>query len=404
MLYKKQILSWCLFDFATSSYSAVIASIIFPVYYVTYIASGSGVGDLWWGRAISLSMLMVAVLSPYLGGIADYAGIRKRMLFFFVFIAASSIASLSLLKKGDIIEGFTLVVLANFSIEAGVVFYNAFLPLIAKEGYLGRVSSWGFGIGYVGSIFSLLIGLYFIQKNQYELIWSFVAIFLFVFSTPLFLIMPGDEKKNAFLKSAFKGMKFIISNFFKLWKDKNLRRFFIAYFLYMDGVNTVIVFSGIYATVTIGLNSKELVLLFIVVQFTAFLGAFLLAKASDSWGAKNIIFLSLILWIIVCISAFFITSKETFFVVAALAGAGLGTVQASSRAYFSKFIPSGHESEYFGVYSMIGKTSSILGPILFGEISKLTASQRPAILAVTTLFIVGLLILRSSEKNKNVTS
>lgn len=400
MLNKKQILSWCFFDFATSSYSAVIASIIFPVYYVTHIAGdSSGIGDLWWGRAISLSMFIVAIFSPYLGGIADYAGIRKRMLFFFVILSAFSIASLSGLKRGDIIEGFILIVLANVAIESTIVFYNSFLPIIAPKEYFGRVSSWGFGIGYIGSILSLLIGLYFIEKNQYELIWICVSVFLFIFSIPIFLSMPPDEKKSSFFYSAYKGMKFIVNTFLHLWKEKTLRRFFLAYFLYMDGVNTVIVFSGIYASVTIGFKQTELVLLFIVVQFTAFLGAFIFSKASDTWGAKNVILISLILWIAVCIGAFFISSKIIFFALASVAGIGLGTVQASSRAYFSKFIPAGNESEYFGVYSMIGKTSAIIGPILFGEISKFTGSQRPAILMVTLFFIFGFFIIKGLRKN-----
>lgn len=401
MLNKKQILSWCLFDFATSSYSAVIASVIFPVYYVTIIAGGSGSGELWWGRAISISMLIVAVFSPYLGGIADFAGIRKRMLFFFVALSAFSVASLSLLRKGDVIEGFMLILVANFSIEAAVVFYNAFLPLIATKGYLGRISSWGFGVGYIGSIFSLLIGLYFIEKNQYDLIWIFVSVFLFIFSMPIFFNMPMDDRRASLFQSAYRGMKFVIDTFLHLWKEKALRRFFIAYFLYMDGVNTVIVFSGIYAAITIGFDSKELVLLFIVVQFTAFLGAFLFAKASDSWGSKNVILISLLMWIIVCVSAFFIESKLIFFLLASVAGIGLGTVQASSRAYFSKFIPPGNESEYFGVYSMIGKTSAILGPIIFGEISKYTGSQRPAILTVAAFFILGFIIIKGIKNDRN---
>ncbi len=400
MLNKKKILSWCFFDFATSSYSAVIASIIFPVYYVTHIAGeSSGVGDLWWGRAISISMLIVAIFSPYLGGIADYAGIRKRMLFFFVILSAFSIASLSGLKRGDIIEGFMLIVVANVAIESAIIFYNAFLPIIAPKEYFGRVSSWGFGIGYIGSILSLLIGLYFIEKNQYELIWSCVSVFLFVFSIPIFLNLPSDERKSGFFQSAYKGMKFIVNTFLHLWKEKTLRRFFLAYFLYMDGVNTVIVFSGIYASVTIGFKPTELVLLFIVVQATAFAGAFVFAKASDSWGAKNVILMSLLIWITVCIASFFVSSKLLFFIIASFAGIGLGTVQASSRAYFSRFVPTGNESEYFGVYSMIGKTSAIIGPIFFGEISKLTGSQRPAILIITVFFVLGFFIIRGLKKS-----
>ncbi|MFN3740608.1 MAG: MFS transporter [Thermodesulfovibrionales bacterium] len=396
---KKRILSWCLFDFANSSYSAVIASVIFPVYYATVIVGdSSGLGDLWWGRAISLSMLIVAVLSPFLGGIADYSGLRKRSLFISVALCVTAVAGLSTLRSGDVLKGFFLILIANTAMESAVVFYNSFLPLISPKEYLGRVSSWGFGIGYLGSIISLLTGLYLIQRGHYDLTWVSVSAFFSIFSIPLFMSMPADERRERFLRSASQGLRYIIKTFRELWKDSVLRRFLIAYFLYIDGINTVITFSGIYATVTLGFEQRELVILYIIVQFTALLGAFVFAKAVDSRGPKAVILISLLIWIMVSGGAFFVNSKSGFFVLACLAGTGLGTIQASSRAYFSSFIPSGKESEYFGVYSMIGKSSAIVGPFLFGEISSLTGSQRPAILAVGLFFILGFLLMVGLRK------
>jgi len=392
---RKKIFSWCLFDFANSSYSAVIASVIFPIYYTAKIVGdSSGLGDLWWGRAVSLSMLIVALTSPLLGGIADFSGIRKRMLFVFVSICVVCVASLSTLKEGQIIRGFMLFVLANIAMEWSVIFYNSFLPVITPTNYLGRVSSWGFGIGYLGSIVSLLIGLYLVQKGHYGLVWISVSLFFFIFSLPVFFMMPKDERKEHFFQSAIKGMRYIIDNFKKLWMVGPVRVFLIAYFLYIDGVNTVIVFSSIYASVTVGFSANELVLLFIFVQFTAFMGSFVFARFTDIWGPRRVIELSLVLWSAVSSGAFFVDSKRDFFILASLAGVGLGTIQASSRAYFSKFIPYGKQSEYFGVYSMVGKSSSILGPFLFGVISSLTGSQRYAILIVLLFFISGLLLIR----------
>ncbi len=392
---RKKIFSWCLFDFANSSYSAVIASVIFPIYYTAKIVGdSSGLGDLWWGRAVSLSMLIVALTSPLLGGIADFSGIRKRMLFVFVSICVVCVAGLSTLKEGQIIRGFMLFVLANIAMEWSVIFYNSFLPVITPTNYLGRVSSWGFGIGYLGSIVSLLIGLYLVQKGHYGLVWISVSLFFFIFSLPVFFMMPKDERKEHFFQSAIKGMRYIIDNFKRLWMVGPVRVFLIAYFLYIDGVNTVIVFSSIYASVTVGFSANELVLLFIFVQFTAFMGSFVFARFTDIWGPRRVIELSLVLWSAVSSGAFFVDSKRDFFILASLAGVGLGTIQASSRAYFSKFIPYGKQSEYFGVYSMVGKSSSILGPFLFGVISSLTGSQRYAILIVLLFFISGLLLIR----------
>jgi len=391
---KNKILSWCIFDFANSSYSAVIASVIFPVYYATRIVGdSSGLGDLWWGRAVSLSMLVVALSSPLLGGIADYSGIRKKMLFVFVLVCVISVASFSTLKEGDVLKGFILVVIANTAMEWSVIFYNSFLPLIAPREYIGRVSSWGFGIGYLGSIFSLITGLYLVQKGHYDLTWISVSFFFFIFSLPLFFTMPKDEKRESFLHSARKGMRYIIESFRDLWRQRHVRQFLVAYFLYIDGVNTVIAFSGIYASVTLGFETKELIILFIIVQFTALLGSFAFARLTDTWGPGRIIGLSLSLWSCVSLGAFFVNSKEGFLLLASLAGLGLGTIQASSRAYFSIFIPHGNESEYFGVYSMVGKSSAILGPTLFGVISSLTGSQRYAILTVLLFFVAGLLLI-----------
>ncbi len=396
---KKKILSWCLFDFANSSYSAVIASVIFPVYYATKIVGdSSGLGDLWWGRAVSLSMLVVALSSPLLGGIADYSGIRKRMLFLFVLICVISVASLSTLREGDVFEGFILIVIANIAMEGGITFYNSFLPLIAPRDHLGRVSSWGFGVGYLGSLISLIIGLSLVQKGHYDLTWISVSIFFIIFSLPLFLTMPEDEKMEQFFRSAKKGVRYIIDSFRALWRQRNVRQFLFAYFLYIDGVNTVIAFSGIYASVTLGFITEELILLFIIVQLTALFGSFIFARATDKRGPEWVIRLSLLLWSSVSLGAFFVNSKEGFCLLASLAGLGLGTIQASSRAYFSRLIPRGNESEYFGVYSMVGKTSAIIGPILFGTISSLTGSQRYAILGVLLFFVSGFILMQRLHK------
>ncbi|MCI0468559.1 MAG: MFS transporter, partial [Nitrospirae bacterium] len=141
----KKVLSWCLFDFANSSYSAIIAAVIFPVYYVNVVVgNASGLGDIWWGGAIALSMAIVALSSPLLGGIADYAGIRKRMLAYYTILCISAVASFYFLKKGAVIEGFILIVAANIGMEGGLTFYNSFLPKITEPSHHGRVSAWGY--------------------------------------------------------------------------------------------------------------------------------------------------------------------------------------------------------------------------------------------------------------------
>ena len=397
VIFSKRIFSWCLFDFANSSYSAVISAVIFPVYYTTHIAgNASGQGDVWWGRAIAASMVLVAVSSPLLGGIADFAKIRKKLLSLYTVLCIASVASLSLLHKGMVVEGFILIVLANVGMEGGLVFYNSYLPEIAGPAYRGRVSAWGFGIGYAGSIASLTLALYLVNNGLVHLTWIMVALFFGVFSLPAFLFLPPDgREKRGLFAAATDGLRHTARTFRKIWESREQRKFLVAYLIYADGVNTVIVFSSIFAATTLHFSPKELILVYLIVQFTALAGAFLMARPTDYWGPKKVASLALCLWVSVSVAAFFVMGKAQFFVVACIAGLGLGTVQAASRAFYAQFIPRGQESEYFGVYSLMGKSSAIAGPLVFGYLSSTFGSQRPAVLSVALFFLIGLAILRT---------
>jgi UMF1 family MFS transporter len=392
---RKQIASWCLFDFANSSYSAVIAAVVFPVYYTQVIVGNSaGEGDLWWGRAISASMLFTALTSPVLGGISDYAGLRKKLLILYSGLCIISVSCFFLLSPGAILSGFVLIVCANIGMEGGLVFYNAFLPQIAPPDHHGRVSSWGFAVGYAGSLCSLLIAMPLVQAGKYDLTWATTALFFAVFSLPAFLYLPPDIPAGISLRAAGRaGMTGAGKTIRELWQRREPRKFLFAYLLYEDGVNTVIVFSSIFAATTLGFSPSELVGLYLLVQVTALTGSFLLAKPTDAWGPKKIVTLSLLLWTGVAVISFFVRSKQQFWLVACAAGCGLGSVQAGSRAFYTQFVPRGREAEYFGVYALVGKSSAVLGPLVFGAVSSAFGSQRPAILSVAFFFITGLILL-----------
>jgi UMF1 family MFS transporter len=396
-LNKKHIISWVLFDFANSSYSAVIASVVFPVYYVnTIVGNEAGLGDLWWGRAISASMAIVALSSPFLGGISDYSGIKKRLLFLYTAISIGAIGSLSILQKGMVFEGFALIALANLGMEGGLVFYNSFLPRIAPKEYQGRVSAWGFGTGYSGSILSLLFALPLVIRGQFDATWLMVAAFFMLFSMPAFLFLPSDIKGEfSAVQAGMRGLRYTMKTFREIWGRKDPRKFLISYLIYEDGVNTVIVFSSIFASTTLGFKPQELIVLYLIVQVSALLGAFIMAKPTDAWGPKKVVILSLLLWTSVATIAFFIQSKSQFWVLASFAGLGLGTVQAATRAFYTQFVPEGKEAEYFGVYSLVGKSSAIAGPLIFGQVSSAFGSQRPAILSLVSFFLIGMIILKS---------
>ncbi|OHE56157.1 MAG: hypothetical protein A2Z47_06660 [Thermodesulfovibrio sp. RBG_19FT_COMBO_42_12] len=393
-LNKKHIISWTLFDFANSSYSAVIAAVVFPVYYAnTIVGNETGLGDLWWGRAISISMAIVALSSPFLGGIADYGGFKKRFLFFYTVLSVVAISSFSILEKGMALEGFLLIIAANIGMEGGLVFYNSFLPRIAPREYQGRISAWGFGVGYAGSIISLLFALLFIRSGHFDDTWLMVAVFFSIFSMPAFLFLPKDVKSDSFISSGIKGLRYTLTTLKEIWGRREPRKFLISYLVYEDGVNTVIIFSSIFAATTLGFRPEELIALYLIVQSTALLGAFFMARPIDLWGPKKVVIVSLIMWTSVATVAFFVQTKTQFWALASFAGIGLGTVQAATRAFYTQFIPEEKEAEYFGVYSLVGKSSAILGPLIFGQVSTTFGSQRPAIFSIAAFFLIGLIIL-----------
>lgn len=404
---KKQVISWCLFDFANSSYSAVIAAVVFQVYYINVIVGNAdGSGDLWWGRAISLSMLVVSLSSPFLGGIADYAGRTKSLLAVYTLACIVAIAGFCLLSPGMVFLGFALIVIANIGMEGGLVFYNSFLPRLAQQDYQGRVSGWGFGVGYAGSIISLLIALPLAQAGRLDLVWLMVAVFFALFSLPAFLFLPHDTPTGISpLQAGINGSRSALKTLREIWNRKEPRKFLLAYLIYEDGVNTVIVFSSSLAATTFGFLQTELIALYLAVQVTALTGAFLLSKPTDTWGPKKVVTVSLCLWAVVAVAAFYVQTKAGFWVIACTAGLGLGSVQAGTRAFFTQFVPSGKEAEYFGVYALVGKSSAILGPLVFGTVSAAFGSQRPAILSIALFFVLGLALLsRVKGGGPNVTT
>jgi UMF1 family MFS transporter len=216
-----------------------------------------------------------------------------------------------------------------------------------------------------------------------------------LFSLPAFLFLPRDKGTGVTVaKAGIRGVRNAWTVLREVWSRNEPRKFLLSYLIYEDGVNTVIVFSSSLAATTFAFGQSELIGLYLAVQVTALAGAFLLAKPTDTWGPKKVVTLSLVLWSFVAVGAFFVASKSQFWVIACTAGLGLGSVQAGTRAFFAQFIPKGKEAEYFGVYALVGKSSAILGPLVFGQVSAAFGSQRPAILSIAAFFIIGLLLLR----------
>ena len=394
---KKQVGAWALFDLANSVYPAVITAVVFQVYYInTVVGNTDSIGDWWWGRAVSLSALIVAVSSPLLGAIADRVGMRKRFMAFFVAMCLTGVALFTTLGPGAVAWGFTVFVFANVGYEACLVFYNAYLPDIAPSDKQGWVSGLGFGVGYAGSAVGLLLAIPLIETNI-DLVWIMVAVFFILFSIPSFLFLPQDQASEM---SVGQAARWGVTNFREILgevlQERDLRRFLLAFFFYIDGVLTAIYMSSTVASTTFGYTQNELVSLYIALQIAALIGSFVLAKPTDLLGPKKILSGVLVMWTLVAVSIGFIpTSKLWFGALAMVAGFGLGSVQAASRAFMAALIPKGKEAEMFGFYALCGKSSSIVGPLAFGYIAVASGgNQRLAVMALSVLFIVGLGLLR----------
>lgn len=391
------MLAWCFYDFANSAYSAVIIATVFSVYFARQIVGNdTGHGDQVWGWAMSTSMAVVALTSPILGAVADRAGVRKRLLLVFTALCVLCVSLFGTIRPGMVWWGFALAVLANIGFEGALVYYNAYLPDIAPAEHRGYVSGLGYGIGYAGSALGLVIALPLVKTGHYAATWLTVALFLVVFSIPLFRAMPRDVPSGiAARQAAIEG----IVHFRRILRDAlgmpRLRRFLLALFFYIDGVETTIFFASIYAATTLHFTAGELILMFLAVQLAALAGAVLLARPIDRWGPKRVIDLSLLVWVGVAAATALTHGKAAFLAIAVIAGTQLGTVQAASRALMASLIPRGKEAEMFGFYAVVGKSSAILGPIVFGTVSHaLGGNQRAAVLAVGAFFVLGLVLLQ----------
>ena len=394
---KRSVRSWVLYDFANSIYPAVVTTAVFPIYYRgSIVGAEGGLGDLWFTWAVAASALVVALTSPLLGAIADRGGARKRFLGFYVVVCLLGVGLMTTLQPGMVLAGFLCFVVANIGFESANVFYNAYLPDIVPPERLGRTSGHGYGLGYLGSALGLVLVLPLAQAGRMELVWLTVIAFFALFSIPAFLFLPRDGGSGMGIgQAAVKGLADFGRLAREVWGDKNLRRFLFAFFFYIDGVLTVIAVAAIIAQGTFGFDQQQVIILFLIVQFSALAGAFALAKPADTIGPKKVLTGVLFLWVAAGISAYFVQSANVFYGLAVAAGFGLGSVQSASRALMASLIPDGREAELFGFYALCGRSSSVLGPLLFGGVTYLAGgNQRPGFLVLTALFLIGLVLLQ----------
>ncbi|SVB52228.1 uncharacterized protein METZ01_LOCUS205082, partial [marine metagenome] len=402
----RQVRAWVTFDFANSVFPAVVVSVVFQDFYIQgVVGAEGGRGDAWWTAAVSTSALIVALTAPILGAVADRAGARKRLMGIYVAACILGVLCFPLLGPGTVVLGFAVFVLANVGFEGALVFYNAYLPDIVPVERQGWVSGLGFGVGYLGSAIGLVLALALVQSGaDLSLVWIMVALFFGLFAIPSFIYLPNDTKREMTLSQA---AVWGLTSFQELWgevmREKELRRFLLAFFFYIDGVLTAYVTATTLARTTFGFERNELIMMILGIQFTALIGALALAKPADRIGPKKVLSGVLIMWIAVALSVYFIESKVAFAMLAMTAGFGLGAAQSVSRTLMASLIPSGRESEMFGFYALCGKSSSVIGPIVFGQVALFTGgNQRVSVMAVSVMFIIGLILLQRVNDPKAV--
>lgn len=404
---KQQVFIWTLFDFANSSYAVIVVAFVFAVFFTDVVCAKQPIGDFYWSLGINVSMIISAVLNPVFGAIADKTSNKKHYLFLFTLLCVVPTALMYFTGEGTVLFALALFILSNIGFQTGLTFYDAFISDMVDEKDYNKVSSYGYAVGYAGSLVSVL--MVFPLKDNYNLLFLVTALFFLVFSLPLFLFLKEKKKEivesNGGLGNIAYGFKKVFDTIRNINKYKNLRNYLVSYFLYIDSVNTIIFFSGIYAKKSLNFETIELAVFFIIVQLTAMIGSLIFAKLGDTLGIKKSIILNILFWIVILIFIYLFVEVDSylliggmkihyFFIAGGFAGLFLGSTQSLSRALMTELTPFEIKTELFGFYSLFEKTSTLIGPLTFGLISWLTGSQKLAIFSLTGFFLLGLWMLK----------
>lgn len=419
---RRERVAWYLYDFGNSAYAAVVLLAIYSAYFQSEVAGGAE-GSRLWGISVGIAMFLVAVTSPVLGAVADYTGSKKRFLLFYTLMAVAFTALLFLVRPGDVFIGMLFFILAEIGYRSAQVFYNALLPEIATQEEIGRVSGLGWAIGSAGGILCLvlilalitLVGGTFIVR----LAFIITAVYYGISSIPIFLYLreraqpqPLPEGESLFTI----GFKRLAKTFRLVRRYREFLKFMGAFLVYNDGIIMALDFAAILGAVLYGMEQQELILFMILVQVTSVIGAYVFGVLTDRLSSKQSLVLSLVLMIGAATWMYFNYSKVGFYWIGALAGFALTGVQSVSRTSVSLFSPKGQSAEFYGFFATTGRTSSFIGPTIYGIIAAEAAlwyqrqgiavnaaeqaGQRVAILSIIAFLVVGGLILATVDEKK----
>lgn len=415
---KREIFGWAMFDFANSSYTTVVITVIYSAFFVEHIVpADSAARDTYWSIAMILSTLVALILSPFVGVLCDYSGYKKRYLLGTTLLCSVSTAALFWVEPGNIGLGIALLLVSNAAFMLSESFCASFLPELATKGNMGLISGIGWGIGYVGGLASLLVVMGTIRadpatepelyttQNQFAMV--LIGLFFLLAALPTFLLVkeraqpaPGFEKFDLekLLKAGTEDLK---SSMTLVKHFPILFQFLLAFTVYMAGIDVIIKFVGIYATGELQFTTGDLTIMFLILQFSAMGGALLFGVLEARIGAKATVMATLFLWMAGVMGIFFLDAiadafstdpKRVFFIISLMAGAAIGATQSSSRAVVGLLTPPENAAQMFGFWGMFSRTATILG-MSFGFVSDALDSRRLALLLVLAFFVAGAIML-----------
>ena len=406
---RRAVVAWCVYDWANSAFPTVITTFLFSAYFTSAVAADPELGTAQWGQANSLAALVIAILGPVLGAIADQGGRRKPWLFALSLLSVLATAALWFVRPdpGDAMFALIVVAIATIGFELAVTFYNAMLAELVPETHLGRVSGWGWGLGYAGGLACLLLALILFVRpdpspfgldraaaEHVRVVAPFAALWFALFAVPLFVMTPDRRSAGLAIGAAIRrGLSDLFETLRQVRRYRNIARFLLAKMIYIDGLNTLFAFGGIYAAGSFGMSLEEVLWFGVLLNVSSGLGAASFAWIDDWLGARRTILIALAGLIAVGLAILFIDGKAWFYILATAMGIFVGPAQAASRSLMARLAPPERRTEFFGLYSLAGKATAFAGPAILGWTAYLFDSQRAGMATILPFFIIGLIIL-----------
>ena len=398
----KEIISWSLYDWANSTFSTTVMAGFFPIFFKQYWSTAADVTLSTWylGLANSIASILVASLAPFLGAIADKASVKKKLLIFFAFIGVISTGSLSMVSQGHWRVAIIFYIAASVGFMSANIFYDSLLPSVAPKEKRDFVSSLGFALGYIGGAILFLINVTMYLNPEFygiadaptaiKISFLTVAVWWAVFSIPILIFVkePLVQIDIGVFQSIKLGWSQLISTLKSIRELRIVATFLIAYWLYIDGVDTMIRMAVDYGT-SLGFSSSSLITALLMVQFIAFPATLIYSWLAGKIGIKNGIMVGIIGYALISILGSMVSEEWHFYALAVLIACFQGGIQALSRSLYSRITPESRSAEFFGFYNMFGKFAAIIGPPLMGYIGLITGNPRYGILSIIILFILG---------------